>query len=259
MSSAKPPGCFQIDDTLFMDRNELTNLDWREYLYWIEQVHGKNSTEYSNALPDSSQWDVFFKRGFKIREYMMTWETYASFPLVGVSIQQAQEYAEWRSDRVAQKMLIEAGYLEPNTDGESNYFSIDRLRSGKVQLLKPLPKQIKYPKYRLATLAEFDRAVSGYSGVFNKRKFVCMNETQVKRSPATRKHGCITGQTELKWSVYRYVKDYYVEWINADQVVHRSWFNEGQKDIKSAVRKPGGKGLYGFRNACQWEYVFAQT
>ena len=47
-----PSGLVQISQNAYRDRNPITNLDWLEYLYWLEKIYGKESEEYRAAQPD---------------------------------------------------------------------------------------------------------------------------------------------------------------------------------------------------------------
>jgi hypothetical protein len=53
---ANPPGTIKISDNLYFDKTEITNIDWREYLYWVGKVYGTNSDEYNKAIPDTNVW-----------------------------------------------------------------------------------------------------------------------------------------------------------------------------------------------------------
>ena len=46
------PGLTAITMELNRDQNPISNVDWMEYLYWLEQIYGKESAEYQAALPD---------------------------------------------------------------------------------------------------------------------------------------------------------------------------------------------------------------
>ena len=36
-----PPGTVQINDTLFADETEITNIAWQEYEFWTASIYGK--------------------------------------------------------------------------------------------------------------------------------------------------------------------------------------------------------------------------
>ena len=43
--------------SFYMDETEVANIDYKEYLYWIERVFGESYPEvYLNALPDTLVW-----------------------------------------------------------------------------------------------------------------------------------------------------------------------------------------------------------
>lgn len=128
-----PPGTVKISIGFFMDETEITNLSWLEYLHWIAQVHGEESEEYMNAVPDTMVWEAL-----PFREYYLTHSAYRNYPVVGVSWDQANAYCKWRSDRVMEQLLIKKG-LHPKTI---------------------VPKKLSY---RLPTVEEWNQAANvGY-------------------------------------------------------------------------------------------------
>ena len=88
----------------YCDKDPITNLDWREYLFWLEQTYGKSSEQYRAALPDEEV----------LRQQMpdsLVWY-YLHHPMhnnsivLGVSPEQARAYCQWRTDRVAEQILL---------------------------------------------------------------------------------------------------------------------------------------------------------
>lgn len=99
--SFRPPGTVEIVDGFFFDDIERTNLDWREYLSWIEKKgDGKDSKAYRNALPDSTIWMDEVEYGEPLRTNYLTHRAFDNYPVVGISYEQAVAYCEWRTDRV---------------------------------------------------------------------------------------------------------------------------------------------------------------
>jgi len=39
-----------------MDETEVRNIDWREYLYWLQRVYPNDRGVYKAALPDTLVW-----------------------------------------------------------------------------------------------------------------------------------------------------------------------------------------------------------
>jgi len=95
------PGTIQINDTLFVDETEVTNLSWQEYTYWLKMIYGEKSTVYLAALPDTSVW-LF--EGMDSNEPYHTFYRYGKFfhnyPVVGINYEQAVAFCKWRTERV---------------------------------------------------------------------------------------------------------------------------------------------------------------
>ena len=46
-----PPGTFAVNESLYCDEEEISNLSWLEYPPLAKEVHGSSSSEYLTALP----------------------------------------------------------------------------------------------------------------------------------------------------------------------------------------------------------------
>ena len=66
---------------------------------------------YERALPDTLSWRE--KLGFneKYVDYYLRHPAYRDYPVVGVSWQQANEFCNWRTDRVNEYILIREGII----------------------------------------------------------------------------------------------------------------------------------------------------
>jgi len=87
--------------SFYMDETEVANIDYREYLYWIERVFGESYPEVLlKALPDTLVWreELAFNEPFV--ETYLRHPAYDDYPVVGVNWLQANEYCKWRTDRV---------------------------------------------------------------------------------------------------------------------------------------------------------------
>ncbi len=157
-----PPNGFKIKPNFFVDKTEITNISWKEYLAWTERIFGKTSPEMEAALPDTSVWLGIVENGDYLMGNYLRNRQYDNFPVVGISHDQAIAYSKWRSDRVFEMILIEKGLKNPNItiQNRDNFFTIAKYISENSKHISGLV----YPQYRLPTIQEMD-TISSY---FNK-------------------------------------------------------------------------------------------
>jgi formylglycine-generating enzyme required for sulfatase activity len=148
-----PPGTIKIKENLFIDTDEVSNSDYREYLAWLRQVFGENSDRYKRALPDVKVCpDYYFKN-----------PEAGNYPLVGITYEQAISYCKWRTDRVFERDLALKKIVEVDPDqNRDNYFSVDNIRKGKHNIgrINDLFK-MQITVFRLPTKEEWELAAAG--------------------------------------------------------------------------------------------------
>lgn len=169
--------------SFYMDECEISNLDYREYLYWLERVFIPQDLKvvYDNAVPDENVWRMRLGYNEPDVDYYFRYPAYNKYPVVGVNWLQATNYAAWRTDRVNEKILADRGYVEySETPTAEGYFNTDayltyetyeaegekRLRyisSGEYRNVK-MEDGILLPKYRLPTEAEWEYAALALVG-----------------------------------------------------------------------------------------------
>ena len=127
------PGLVRISQNAYRDRNFITNLDWLEYLYWLEKIYGKESEEYQAAQPDMEILPQQMPDSIATYYFRNPW--YNSFPVLGIPPQQARAYCQWRTDRVAEWMFINLKLIsyDPNQSSD-NCFTVENQK---------IPKDLK--------------------------------------------------------------------------------------------------------------------
>jgi gliding motility-associated lipoprotein GldJ len=109
--------------SFYMDENEVTNKMYLEFLDWIEEVYPPEEENFKNiyngVVPDTLVWRNRLGYNEVMTNNYLRHPGYGLYPVVGVSWIQAVEYADWRTDRVNEKYLQDAGYLKEGSQLEA--------------------------------------------------------------------------------------------------------------------------------------------
>jgi formylglycine-generating enzyme len=101
--------------SFYIDRTEVANVHYREYLYWLNKVFDPsdpaNMPIIEAALPDTLVWRSELSYNEPLVEFYFRHPGFNNYPVVGITWRQAKDFCLWRGDRVNEGILLEKGYV----------------------------------------------------------------------------------------------------------------------------------------------------
>ena len=123
--------------SFYMDRTEVTNFHWLEYVYWMKRVYYKSYPHiYKKSLPDTLAWRSPLSYQEKCVDYYFRDPRYRDYPVVGVSWIQANDFCKWRTDRVNEAILVREGILNWHFADKGEVGALDLKAKGGSELSK---------------------------------------------------------------------------------------------------------------------------
>lgn len=119
--------------SFFMDQYEIRNVDWREYTNWMTVVFGKTVPDLvQKAEPNVQTWREELAYNEPYLQNYFTHPAFDQYPVVGITWEQAMDYCAWRTDRVNEMALINAGIIAAPDFSKIANLSYDSIRTNFV-------------------------------------------------------------------------------------------------------------------------------
>ncbi len=98
--------------SFFMDQYEIRNIDWREYTNWLKVVFGNVAPDLvKKAQPNEKVWREELAYNEPYLQNYFKHPAFDQYPIVGITWEQAMDYCAWRTDRVNEMALVNAGII----------------------------------------------------------------------------------------------------------------------------------------------------
>lgn len=154
------PGVRKISANFYADERELSNIDYKEFMFWTKHIFGETSIEYVKTIPDTTVWDK--QKSFDLLPINYFKDpAFNAHPIVGVSLEQAKSYANWRTERVAEMILTSEKLIQSGTkQNRDNYFTIEKYLEGTYEFTLKVKPTLVLPKYTVPTIEEWE-TISG--------------------------------------------------------------------------------------------------
>ena len=161
-----PPNCYPISENFFADFGEISNISYIYFQGWTEKVFGSDSREYKATLLDTTVWNEMEGLAFLSEGYH--WKSKFFYnPVVGINLEQAKAFTEWRTNVSAEMILVKKGYMLPNHgQNRESYFTVEKFLNGEYKYprgrkkINPATFELTYPVFKIPNAKEWE-SISG--------------------------------------------------------------------------------------------------
>ncbi len=268
------PGVVPVDGQLLCDKIEVSNVSWREYVYWTKRIFGEGSKQDQTTMPDQTVWTAADTCLIDYELFYFTHPMYNGYPVMGITQHQAKEYSKWRTDRVLERMLIKMKMIREVEQDSSNYFTVEKYFTGKMGDRVISEKKIwYYAEYRLPTMAERERILHMSDSLYaSARHRKADKPTESYMNIYCDFEACVKGFGKAE-RYYSIIQPGYLgtppdkrlpilnlrgnagEWLEEEGVAAGGgWKDKRERILESDTFNIGEPNAWtGFRNICEWK------
>ena len=230
-----------IKDSLpefFMAATEVTNFQWKEFLMYLKQ-EGRME-EYRDNILDTTVWRPLLAYNEPFVDYYYQNKAYSEYPAVGMTLKQAQAYANWLTEIYALKnQSVKIIFSVPTKK--------QWIRAARGEWQTHYPWDGKYMRNSkgayLSNFKNYDAANIHYNTEINKYEVMSMSQCM---------EGTITAPAESyypnKFGIYN-MSGNVAELVSDDTVAMGGSWNDTGYDVRVESEQPATqpKSTIGFR------------
>ncbi len=230
-----PPGCLEISPNLYGDQHEITNMAYREYLFYLKTQLGQQHPAFATALPDTSVFHTLQTStppGFYTTYF--SHPNFADYPVVGLSWEQALNYSYWRSEMVFKQLLLKQKKL--TADWENTPLSISGYFTARMEGIT-LDTTLRIPWFSLPSPADLLAMEKHNKAISNSQTTTLPNHCR--------------GHSKKKG--FYGLSDNVSEMTNSHGQAYGGNFLQGKASVADAPKSYENPTVWlGFRNVCRW-------
>jgi formylglycine-generating enzyme required for sulfatase activity len=245
----------KIAPNLGVDKTEITHFNWLEFLNYQKEYYGENSREHRDNLPDTTLVKKWECEHYNSEQYKHP--AYRDMPIIGITQKQAQNYTEWRTNRVFEHFLIKNGYLKRIENAPKGDFTVEKYFTNNLidYTSTKLEKFPFYPSYSIPSIKDytiFEIEIRNNRPPF-KSKDIKMQLEIDSISFCNLFDDRISKLEKEKSNTFYYLRSGVAEWTSEKDMVINGSVEKSDLFKKGEAYNASNFQYIGFRNKVAWK------
>jgi len=260
-----PTGVVRVDtNNFYIDRYEITNFNWAEYVYWVSKVYGHESEIYKSVLPIKNLEESDNNCNEALGDYYYRHPYYQNYPVIGITQEQAKDYCIWRTNIVFQFFLIREEVFDfPNQDSldSTNYFTVEKYFNGNFNGIEPDTNFMMYALYELPAEQEWISSQNFFLNTYmnDDGNFALTDSVKIQFNKIAycdsinKSVPTINVTLNKKFNVISHMYGNVAEWLKEDdKIIGGSWKDSVTTYFTNSTIQKKPSTSVGFRCICKW-------